>query len=107
MITWFLKSLDFSFYRRQDSTLTTQTVLLPLSIGWWWVLLTSAAQAQEVEPAAERAITSSQTASAKVFRGFLYGGWEGEETGQETTGYMTAASFILCLTVLVQQQQVP
>lgn len=43
LITWFLKSLDFSFYRRQDSTLTSQSgrcCFLPTLVGWWCLLLT-------------------------------------------------------------------
>lgn len=62
--------------------------------------------AQEVEPAAEIAIISSQTASAKVFQGFfLYGRVWGDRTGDQRVH--DSCKFILGLTALVQQQQVP
>lgn len=101
LITWFLKSLDFSFYRKQDSTLTSQTGV-PSHFGGVVVFTAGLGQAQpwKVEPAASTAGVSSQMASAKALQAFL----EGRERAVEGKEHTAATGFALCLIALVQQQ---
>lgn len=107
LITWFLKSLDFSLCRRQDSTLTIWTLApSPLDRMVVFIADQGGTQPQKVEPAAGIAIISSQpNGLCQGLAGLscVVGGvQEGEEKGRGTRGYMTTASFVLGLTAVVQ-----